>query len=115
MSIKNALRELLNNFDKIDDKHREITDTAVRERLSKAITDHFVRASPRDDFPLDSYYAMFTDESNEEIYKALGQFLNHPEVRAALMQLTPQQRLDAFEDEKVESLNGSDYGNYFGG
>ena len=114
MSIKNALQELLNNLDKIYDKHGEIGDTAVREELHPAMIDHFVLASPDDDFPLRGYYAMFTDEGNEEVYKALGQFLNHPEVRTALAHLTPQERLDAFQDGKVESSNGSTYDNYFG-
>jgi hypothetical protein len=114
MSLKNALQELLDNLDKIDDKHQELQDTAVREELHQAVIDHFVYASPGDDFPLSGDYAMFTDEGNEEIYTALGQFLNHLEVRTALTQMTPQERLDAFQDDDVESSNGSTYDNYFG-
>ena len=114
MSIKNALRELLENLDKISDKHGEIHDTAVREELHAALIDHFVFASPHDDFPLVGDYAMFTDEGNEEIYQVLGQFLNHLEVKAALTQLTPQERLDVFQDDDIESSNGSTYDTYFG-
>src|ERR1700753_423948 len=113
MSLKNALRELLNKLDKIDDKHGGMSDTVVREELHPAIIDHFVLASPGDDFPLGGDYAMLSDEGNEEVYKAIGQFLNHPEVKAALANLTPQERLDAFQDNEVESSNGSLYYFYF--
>jgi hypothetical protein len=114
MSIKNALLELLNKLDEVGDNYQELSDTATREELHQAIIDHFVLASPGDDFPLSGSYAMFSDEGNEAVYKALGQFLNHAEVRAALTQLTPQERLDAFQDDDVESSNGSTCDDYFG-
>ena len=115
MSIKNALRELLNTLDKLNEKHRGMGDTVVREQLSAAMIDYFVLASPGKDFPLSGYYVKFTDQGNAEVHEALAQFLTHPEVKAALTQLTPQERLDAFQDEEVESGNyRSTYDNYFG-
>jgi hypothetical protein len=115
MSLKNALRELLNNLDKLDEKHGGIGDTVVREQLSATMIDHFVLASSNDDFPLSGFYVMPNDEADQEVHNALRQFLNHPETRAALAHLTPQERLDAFQDEEVESTNyGSTYDNYFG-
>jgi len=107
-------RDLHHWLDKVEDKYPQIRDMAVREELSGAI-DYFIFDSSGGEFPLNTHFAMFSDEGNEEVRKALLQFLTHPEVKAARVELTtPQARLDAFQDGDVESSNGSTYDNYFG-
>jgi hypothetical protein len=117
--IKNALRELLDNLDEVAEKHSEINDTMVREILSDIILHFFVFDSPTNDAALDNdsdnYYAMFSDEGNEAVHKALVQFLTHPEAKAARQQLAiPEERLVVFQDAEVESSKGNSYDWYFG-
>lgn len=115
--IKNALRELLDNLDKVENKHPEIHDTMVREILCDTILDSFVFGSTTDDIyiPSDNEYAMFSNEGNEAVHKALVQFVTHPEVEEARRQLAiPEERLVIFQDDEVESSNGSHYDSYFG-
>jgi hypothetical protein len=113
--IKNALRELLDNLDEVAEKHSEIRDTMVREILSDTILYQFVFDSSTNDVPSDKDYAMFSDEGNEAVHKALVQFLTHPEVKAARQQLTtPEERLVVFQDGEIETSNGNSYDSYFG-
>ena len=113
--IKIALKELLDNLDEVANKHTEIKDTMTRELLSDTISDYFVHDSATDNLPSDNYYAMFSDEGNDAVYQALIQFLTHPEVVAAREQLsTPEERLVVFQDDEVQSNDGTTYDWYFG-
>lgn len=118
MSIKNALQELLNNLDKVKDKYPQIRDTAVREDLHATIIDYFVFDPSSGGFPLNQLskdFSMLRPKGDEMIHKALLQFLTHPDVIEARVQLTtPQERLDAFQDHEVQSSNGNSYDRYFG-
>jgi hypothetical protein len=115
MSIKNALKELLDNLDKVDEKYPEVTDTAVREMLHDAVRIYFVYGSPDGEYPTDNDFAMFTKRGNQAVHKAIVRFLTHPDVKAARVELaTSEARLDAFQDDEVESSNGSHYDWYFG-
>jgi hypothetical protein len=116
MSIKNALEELLNNLDEVDAKHPGVIhDTVVREILNETIMYTLVLGSDIVDFSSDNDYYMGTDEGNEAVHKAIVQFLTHPEVNAARVQLTtPEERLAAFQDSDVQSSEGSHYDYFFG-
>jgi hypothetical protein len=58
---------------------------------------------------------MFSDEGNKEIHEALSQFLLHPDVIRARIELkSPEERLAAFQDRDVLSSSGSSDDNYFG-
>lgn len=111
--MKNALRSLLNELEKIDADNAEIHDTAVREELHEVIIDGFIQ--PKPDFELPTYYAMFSDEADVQIRSALLAFFSHPEVITAKVQLlTAKERLDAFQDSGVESSSGIEITDYFG-
>jgi hypothetical protein len=111
--MKNALRQLLNDLEKIEVDNGEIQDTAVREELHDVIREGFVE--PKADFELPTYYAMFSDEADAQIRTALVAFFNHPEVIAARTELTTREaRLNAFQDETVQSDGGMIFGDYFG-
>lgn len=113
MPIKNALMTLLNALDKIAEQHREVYDTAVREEMAMAVHRAFI--VPVQDFELDTNFAMFSDEGNQHVRTALEQFLQHPEVTAAKVQIsTPEERLAAFQDDSVETSEGTTYEDYFG-
>lgn len=109
-----ALKELLNNLDKIEVEHDEIFDTAVREEMYTAIEDNFVMPESVSS-NVGTYFAMFSDEGNAKVAKVLTQFLNHPDVIATGAKLSsPQARLDAFQDETIESDEGNMVEDYFG-
>jgi hypothetical protein len=113
--IKTALQDLLNNLDKIAAEHTGTIDTVVREALQMAIFDYFVL--PVHNFRADEAgsYGMISDEGDKEIHEALSQFLVHPDVIRARIELpSSEERLEAFMDEEVQSSEGSCSGDYFG-
>lgn len=116
--MMNALRELLDALDVIAENHLEIHDTAVREELGWEIYVGFVRLDldklqQRNNQPY--YYAMFSDEANLLIGKAISRFLEHPDVQVERSQLqTAQERLDAFQNHDIKSNQGNAYDWYFG-
>ena len=112
--IKDALKELLNNLDEVANLHPEIHDTAVRELLNDAIVEGFVLNTHTPD-TMSNNYAMFSDEGNDAVHEAIMQFLQHPEVVAALQELTiPEERLTIFQDHDVKSSEDNEYDWYFG-
>ena len=115
MDIKEALKQLLDNLDKVEGKYSELYDTAVREELHEVIMEFFIFGSTDAEIPADGDYAMFSDEGNKAVHQAVRTFLTHPQIRAALDESPPPiERLDAFQDDAVQSANGSDYEDYFG-
>jgi hypothetical protein len=111
--MKNALRLLLNTLDQIRLEHPEITDTMVREEMGYAVYQGFV--IQEQDFQLPREFGIFSAIGNEQVYSALSQFLSHPEVIAVGSQMrTPEERLTAFQDDQVHSVNGRTYEDFFG-
>lgn len=116
MSIKNALKELLDNLDEVDEKYPGIIhDTIVREELHLTMLGWFVKSPPCGKYPSETEYFMVSDEANNAVHQALVKFLTHSEVTAVCEELTtPEERLDAFQDGDVESSKGNTYDWYFG-
>lgn len=111
--LANSLRALLDALDVISEAHGEIYDTAVRDRLSEAISKRFIEPDPN--FRLPRSFAMFTAGGNRAIRPALEAFLNSPEVQKAAQNLkTARERLDAFQDITIKSGLGKTYDEYFG-
>jgi hypothetical protein len=113
MSINNALEELLNNLDEVGAKYGELHDTAVRERLGDAMRYGFVHNSPAGNSPSNNDYAMFTNKGNKAVHKVIVQFLTHPEVKAACVQLTPEERLATLLESEVQSSKDSNFIGFF--
>ncbi|GEM_PF-4203649 len=128
ISIKNALRELLDKFDEIDKKFPcAFGDTAVREAMSLTIQDGFLDYSDRY-YDIDKYLAYSPDWEGDKPYydhlneacdlathEAFKTFFNHPEVLAVDKENTTRQmRLDAFQDHTATSKEGNEYDYYFG-
>jgi hypothetical protein len=67
------LRRLLDRLDAIADQHAEVGDTAVREAISEAVFDGFLR--PICAFALPDRYAMFSEEGDLLVKRALAEFL----------------------------------------
>src|SRR5215207_8006028 len=107
--MKNALRTLLNNLDKVAQEHLEIHDTVVRENMGDVVYSSLVLlepAFPNPEYPND--YGLFSDDGNDKVHHSIIEFLSHPEVVAARDHLpTQQERLDAFQDYDVASESGT--------
>jgi hypothetical protein len=77
------LRRLLDLLDAIAEQHGEVGDTAVREAMSEAVFDGFLR--PVSAFALPDRYAMFSEEGDLLVKRALAEFLpaaNHSAAEA---------------------------------
>ena len=107
------LRRLLDRLDAIAEQHGEVSDTAVREAMSGAVFDGFLR--PISAFALPDRYAMFSEEGDLLVKRALAEFLpaaNHSAAEAVLS--TFHERLSALQDVDVRSAGGSYYDDYLG-
>ncbi len=111
--IKKALKQFLTALDKIYAKHEEVGDSDVRDQMYAAIYRSFIQ--PKHDFALPTKFGMFSDKGNELIRAALHKFLTHREVLAASRALqSPEDRLAAFQDDGVETSEGTTCFEYFG-
>jgi hypothetical protein len=111
--MKNALKALLDDLDRVYESHEEVGDTAVREALADAISQAFI--TPRAGYVLPSSFEMFSKQGDAQVRAALARFLSHAETVAAAKALsTPEHRLAAFQDVDVRSSAGRTYDEYFG-
>jgi hypothetical protein len=111
--IKNALKQLLTAFDKIQNQHEEIGDSDVRDRMYKAIYRSFIQ--PRRGHSLPNEFGTFCDKGNGLVHAALHKFLTHQEIVAASRKLkSPEDRFAAFQDDDVETSEGTICFEYFG-
>jgi hypothetical protein len=93
--MKKALKQLINTLDKVFEEHEEV--------------------GPQPGYELPAEFGIFSDEGDRKVRAALKKFLTHPELAAAATRLkTPKERLDAFQDNDVESSEGNTYDEYFG-
>jgi hypothetical protein len=107
------LRRLLDRLDVIAEQHGEVSDTAVRDAMSEAVFGGFLR--PVSAFALADRYAMFSEEGDLLVKRALAEFLpaaNHSAAEVGLS--TFHERLSALQDVDVRSARGSYYDDYLG-
>jgi hypothetical protein len=111
--MQELLRQLLDRLDAIAKLHEEVGDTDVREAMSDAVFDGFLR--PVAGFVLPNRYAMFSEDGDRLVGQALAGFLPAANRSAAESGLSSfHQRLSAFQDGTVQSADGSYYDDYFG-
>ncbi len=111
--MQTILRRLLDRVDVIAEQHDEVGDTDVREAMSAAVFDGFLRPVPA--FALPDRYAMFSDEGDRLVRQALAEFLPDANQYAVGSSLTSfHERLSAFQDSDVQSVAGTYYDDYFG-
>lgn len=107
------LSRLLDRLDAIAEQHEEVGDTDVREAMSDAVFDGFLRPVPS--FTLPERFAMFSEEGDRLISRALAEFLPAANGHAAAAGLVSfHDRLSAFQDGDLKSSAGSYYDDYFG-
>ena len=107
------IRRLLDRLDAVAEQHGEVSDTAVRDAISEAVFDGFLR--PSSGFALPDRYAMFSEEGDLLVKRALAEFLpaaNHRAAEAGLS--TFHGRLSALQDGDDRSADGSYFDDYLG-
>ena len=108
-----VLRRLLDRLDAIAEQHDEVGDTDVREAMSEAVFDGFLRPVPT--FALPDRFAMFSKEGDRLVKQALAEFLPAAIQSAEVSVLNSfHQRPSAFQDGDVQSDGGSYYDDYSG-
>ncbi|MCI4569030.1 hypothetical protein [Lysobacter sp. CFH 32150] len=113
LTMKNALKKLIDDLDAVAVEHEEVSDTDVREQMYDAVHKSFI--APRPGFSLPESFGMFSDEGDRKVLIAIREFLAAPGLAAAAAALkTPEARLDAFQDIDVQSDAGNAYDWYFG-
>ena len=111
--MRAILRRLLDRLDAIAEQHGEVGDTAVREAMSDAVFDGFLR--PICAFALPDRYAMFSEEGDLLVKRALAEFLPAANYSAADAGLsTFHERLSVLQDDDVRSAGGSYLDDYLG-
>ena len=111
--IKKPLKQFLTALDRIESKHGEIGDTDVREKMYNAIHAAFIMRERG--FSMPEKFGMFSDAGNALVRAALQNFVTHPEVVAAGKTLKiPLDRLAAFQDDDVDTSEGTIVFEYFG-
>jgi hypothetical protein len=81
--------------------------------MSAAVSDGYLRPVPG--FELPGRYAMFSEQGDDVVGKALAEFLPLANRRASELGLKSfHERLSAFQDGAVQSARGSYYDDYFG-
>ena len=111
--MKDALRELLNSLDDIGADNEEIYDSDVRQLMSNAIMESFVRH--RESYVIPDKFGMFSDTANAAVKKALTRFVDRANREAPSLSLnTFHARLEALQDNSVRNSNGKDYDEFLG-
>jgi hypothetical protein len=111
--IRRALKDFLTALDKIFAKHEELGDSQVRDEMFAAIIKGFIK--PERAYKLPAKFGMFSEEANLLVHAAIQRFLDHPEVITAKKVLkSPDERLNAFQDDTVKTKETVNFIEYFG-
>jgi hypothetical protein len=111
--MEDLLRNLLVALEEIGEEHEELYDSEVRERMSNAIMDGFVRLKP--DSSLPKSFGMHSTNADNAVRTALAAYIQAAKAKAAELRLTAfRNRLDAFQNEDVASEEGNYFDDFFG-
>ncbi len=108
------LKRLLNELEAIGEEHEEIYDSEVREQMSNAIFDGFIR--PKDGFALLDELGMRSPIANQEVRAALANYIAAANAEAARAGVSSfHDRLAAFQNSEIDSDGeGAFYDDFFG-
>jgi hypothetical protein len=112
-ALESALLEFLEHLEVIGETHGELFDSEVREAMSRAVMNGFLRQAS--DYQLPDSFAMFTPEADELVRDALASFLPVATQAARQDSLdTFMKRLNAFQNHNVRTQNQNYYDDFFG-
>jgi len=113
MEMKDILKNLLDRLEVIGEDHEELFDSDVRQNMSNAIVEGFVRH--RQAYTVPDDFGMFSEEANEDVKSAIAQYITDASERAVEMGLHRfHDRLNGVQDGSVRSFGGNDYDEFLG-
>ena len=111
--MEEILRMLLNRLEAIGKDHEELFDSDVRQEMSNAIMEGFVRAMPG--FVLPREFGLFTPEANAAVRTALAEYIVAADKEATMQGMTVfHDRLAAMQNADIHSEEGNDYDEFVG-
>lgn len=111
--MNELLRHLLESLETIANQHPELFDSDVREAMSDAVVDGFVRGRGIEAVP-DSF-AMFSVEADAWVRKVIEEYVVSANRIASEVGLKSfPDRLAAVQNPKVRTSFGSDYEDFLG-
>lgn len=107
------LAAFLNQLAAVGEQHRELYDSVVRQAMSNAVFQGFLRPLPG--YVLPDEFGMKTADGNRRVREALATYIAGawPAARGAGL-TTFHQRLAAFQDSAVRTVRKRDYESFFG-
>ncbi len=110
--MEDILLELLKKLEAIGEKHEELFDSDVRQRMSNAVLDAFVRQSSA--VPED--FGLYSSEANSEVHAALEHYVSEANARASVLGLSRfADRLAALQNRLVRTPGQkNDFDDFFG-
>ena len=111
--MKALLKQLLDRLEEIAVEHEELFDSDVRQSMSNAILDGFVRN--REGFEIPNEFGMFTSEGNSVVKTAIINYIGMANRKAENIGISSfHSRLSALQDDSVCSFDGNDYDEFLG-
>ncbi len=112
-TIKQAIETFLGALELIEDKHKELTDTDVREALHRSVNEFVVWGRINNRTP--STFGMFSAKGDLLVADAIRGFLNVIAENNLLKDVpVGQARLDALQGAGAKSPAGVEYDEYLG-
>lgn len=113
MNMDDILKNLLDQLEGIGEDHEELFDSEVRQYMSNAIVQAFVRS--QQDYSVPDNLGMFSDEANNAVKSAIVQYIADASRKADEIGLQRfHDRLLAVQDGSVRSYGGNDYDEFLG-
>lgn len=110
--MRDALIRFLDALEAIGERHEEVYDTDVRERLAAAIEGNLITPSGPIDVP--SNLGMFDDEANQRVGAALQAYLTDVRRQADELGLDETARRAAVWDPDATSTSGATVDEFLG-
>ena len=109
------LLQLLKTLQLLGNRHGEIYDSLVRERIGEAVMERFVRHNLSYEIPID--LGLATIEANSAVHHALEEYVRRANRTAEKLEMTRfHDRLNAFQNPhvRVDPNQDIDYEELFG-
>lgn len=111
--MDDLLRKLLERLEAIAEDHEELYDSDVRQLMSNAIVDGFVRA--RNEHVIPDDFGMHSAQANAGVRSALDEFVFAANEKASELGIASfHGRLAVVQNGGVRTQQGNDYEDFFG-
>jgi hypothetical protein len=112
--MEELLRQLLNRLGRIGNEYEELHDSECPERMSDAVINRFVRASPNYELP--HQFGLHSAGANRAVRNALLDYIDRASIKASELGLDSfHDRLAAFQNPDIPSDDeGLYFDDYFG-